>query len=178
MIKSITKGLVPRPLLMALAVFLNLVPPMTVPSVAAEAVGPSSRPDQNLTGTVFTPVPKDPYSTARVEEIQILGFAGENAIWGAMGQDHRGHIWFGVSVEGGDRSAHLFEYDPNSREVFDRGDVVSRLREVGVYRPGEGQVKIHSKIIQAADGYLYFSSTDEEGEEPDGSRPAKWGAHL
>lgn len=48
MIKSITKGLVPRPLLMALAVFLNLVPPMTVPSVAAEAVGPSSKPETIL----------------------------------------------------------------------------------------------------------------------------------
>lgn len=35
---------------------------------------------------MFTPVPKDPYSTPRVEEIQILGFADENAIWGLRGK--------------------------------------------------------------------------------------------
>jgi hypothetical protein len=163
MIKSKTNGLVPRPLLMALAVFLNLVSPTTGLGAATEAVAPSSKPYQNVTGTVFTPVPTDPYSTPRVEIIPIPGFAGEDAICEATGRDHRGHIWFGVSAEGGDRSAHLFEYDPNSGELFDRGDVVSRLKEVGVYRPGEGQVKIHSKFIQGADGYLYFSSTDEEG---------------
>ena len=178
MIKSTTRGIVPRPLLMGLAVFLSLVPPMTGPGVAAEPVAPSSKPYQDLTGTVFTPVPQDPYATPRVEEIPIPEFAGANAIWGATGRDHRGHIWFGVSAQGGDRSARLFEYDPNNGEVFDRGDVVGRLREAGVYKPGEGQVKIHSKIIQAADGYLYFSSTDEEGEKPDGSRPPKWGSHL
>jgi hypothetical protein len=92
MIKSTAKGLVLRPLLMGLAVFLNMVPLMTGPGVAAETAAPSSMPYQDLTGTVFTRVPKYPYATPRVEEIPIPGFAGANAIWGATGRDHRGHI--------------------------------------------------------------------------------------
>jgi hypothetical protein len=39
-------------------------------------------------------------------------------------------------------------------------------------------VKIHSRVISADDGYLYFTSTDEDGEKPDGSAPPVWGSHL
>jgi hypothetical protein len=62
--------------------------------------------------------------------------------------------------------------------LIDRGDVVSRLKELGLYRPGEGQMKIHSRIVQAEDGYLYFASMDEQGEHDDGTRLPTWGSHL
>ena len=79
---------------------------------------------------------------------------------------------------GGERSAHLFEYDPGEPRMRDRGDVLSNLRRIDRARPGESQVKIHSRIIFADDGYLYFTSTDEEGEQKDGSAPPRWGSHL
>jgi hypothetical protein len=39
-------------------------------------------------------------------------------------------------------------------------------------------MKIHSRIVQAEDGHLYFSSFDEQGEDSSGSRLPKWGGHL
>src|SRR6266567_2803088 len=44
-------------------------------------------------------------------------------------------------------------------------------------RDSEGQVKIHSKIVPGADGWLYFASMDEEGETIEGAVP-RWGGHL
>jgi hypothetical protein len=39
-------------------------------------------------------------------------------------------------------------------------------------------MKIHSRIVRADDGYLYFASMDEQGERSDGSRLPTWGSHL
>jgi len=56
--------------------------------------------------------------------------------------------------------------------------VVGELKYAGLYRNGEGQIKIHTKIVQAEDGYLYFASFDEEGESPGDGVVSKWGGHL
>ncbi|KKL99916.1 hypothetical protein LCGC14_1809660, partial [marine sediment metagenome] len=102
----------------------------------------------------------------RVVEISVPDTPGGNAIFGAIGRDSGGHVWFAVSAKHvEDPSAHLFEYDPASGKLIDRGDVVSAMKQCGVYRPGDRQMKIHSRIVQAADGHMYFSSMDEEGED-------------
>ena len=112
-----------------------------------------------------------------VTQIPLPDFPGANVIWGATGRDNRGRIWMGVSVEGGEGSARLFEYDPTAGSVTDRGSVVAVLKRLKLLRPGETQVKIHSKIWQVGD-HLYFSSTDEEGEQAEGGIPPRWGSHL
>lgn len=104
-------------------------------------------------------------------------FPGANAIWGATGQDARGHIWFGIS-SGPPYTAHLYEYVPETGVAADRGNVVDELKRAGVWREGEAQEKIHSKIVQAADGLLYFASMNESDEDPNGSRLPTWGGHL
>ena len=130
-------------------------------------------------GSVFLPPPGDPHLVPQGSEIRVPDFAGRYAIWGATGRDDRGHIWFGVSAEGVEiPSAHLFEYLPETGQTIDQGSVVTELKRCGVYRRGEGQMKIHSKIIQADDGYLYFASMDEQGEKDDGSRLPTWGSHF
>ena len=97
-------------------------------------------------------------------------FEGAHAIWGATGQDSRGHIWFGVTTGGlTPNSAHLIEYVPETGRFTDRGDVVGELRRAGRLRAGEAQAKIHSKIVQGPDNFVYFASMDEEGENADGS---------
>ena len=114
-----------------------------------------------------------------VVELTLPPFPGAHAIWGATGQDEAGHIWFGVTAANTPLpSAHLFEYDPRSALITDRGNVVDQLKRAGVARDGEHQAKIHSRIIQGPQGYLYFSSMDEEGEHEDGSRLPTWGGHL
>src|SRR5229473_700087 len=78
----------------------------------------------------------------------------------------------------GSGSAHLFELNPDTSTFSDRGNVVAELERLGLRRPGETQMKIHSRIVQAQDGYQYFSSMDESGENEDGSKLPTWGGHL
>ena len=115
----------------------------------------------------------------KIRNIPIPTFPGSYAIWGATGSDSRGHIWVGVSAKGVKvPSAHLFEFVPEADQLIDRGNVVTELKRAGLWREGEGQQKIHSKIVQASDGHLYFASMDEEGENEDGSKLPTWGSHL
>ena len=147
-------------------------------SLPVRALAQRVRGFAETTGSVFTAAPKDPLALPRVAEIPIPPFPDINAIWGSSGRDDRGHLWFGVSAVHDHYSAHLMEYDPGAGTLTDRGSVLAALGAVRPLLPGEGQIKIHSKFIQADDGYLYFSSTDEEGEGEDGSAPPKWGSHL
>ena len=100
--------------------------------------------------------PNDELSPLRVVEIPLPPSFPAEAIWGATGRDTSGHIWVGVSTRGYGPSAHLLEYAPDTGKFRDRGDVVSELKHAGVWRVGEEQTKIHTKIFQAEDGYLYF----------------------
>lgn len=126
-------------------------------------------------GTRYHPV--QPQNNPALTEVTAHWFEGASSIWGATGRDDDGHIWLGVS---GNKvnPAHLVEFDPDLNRFIDHGDPVSALRKAGIYREGEEQNKIHSKIIQMDDGWLYFSSMDETGEQEDGSRLPKWGSHF
>ena len=115
----------------------------------------------------------------KVSVVPLPEFGGSHAIWGATGQDSRGHIWFGVTAGGpGTKSAHLFEYTPSSDAFVDRGNVVAQLAAAGLVREGEQQAKIHSKVVQGPNNFLYFASMDEDGEHEDGSQLPTWGGHL
>ncbi len=126
-------------------------------------------------GATSAPAPAGP----AVVRIAVPDFPGADAIWGATGRDARGHIWFAVSSHAAQApSARLFEYVPASGKPIDRGDALSALKRCGAYRPGEGQAKIHSRIVQAGDGHLYFASFDEAGEDQRRQILPKWGSHL
>jgi hypothetical protein len=129
-------------------------------------------------GTRYTPAAGDFTGRPKIVEIPIPLFAGAEAIWGGTGRDSSGHIWMGVCARGDGGAAHLFEYVPETGKLVDHGDVVSELKQAGVYRAGEGQIKIHTKIIEADDGYLYFASFDEEGESASRGLTPKWGGHF
>ncbi len=133
---------------------------------------------EELTGSVFTPPRGDPLRAPKVRVLKVPDFPGAMAIWGSTGRDSRGHIWFGISAccDGG--SARLYEFVPESDIWLDHGAVTDQLKAAGAYHPGEGQIKIHSRIVLAGDGQLYFVSTDEEGEKADGSVLPHWGSHL
>lgn len=127
-------------------------------------------------GTAQQPAPAESPS---VRVIALPDFWGASVIWGATGSDRRGHIWLGItSNDEKTGSAHLFEFDPATDVVVDRGNVVAELERLRLRRPGERQMKIHSRIVEMPDGHLYFSSMDESGENPDGSTLPTWGGHL
>lgn len=117
-------------------------------------------------------------SPAKAERVDIPPIPGGWAVWGATGTDDRGHVWFGVTAHEVDvPSAHLFEYEPETGKLTDRGDVVGKLKEAGLLRSGEQQMKIHTRICQVGD-WLYFASMDEKGEDERKGVLPTWGGHL
>jgi hypothetical protein len=135
---------------------------------------------EDLLGCLYTPAESAPLESVKLRSIALPDFPGSTAIWGATGRDHRGHIWVGVSAHANTNfpSARLMEYDPERDQLHVRGDVLNELRRDGRARVGEGQMKIHSRIVQGEDGHLYFASMDEQGEQTDGGRLPTWGSHL
>lgn len=114
-----------------------------------------------------------------VRVIHLPDFWGEYAIWGSTGADSQGRIYLGItSNDQGSGSAHLFRYDPQSDAITDCGNVVEELTRLGLRAAGDKQMKIHSRIVQMPDGYVYFASMDETGEQDDGSKLPTWGGHL
>ncbi|MBM3966536.1 MAG: hypothetical protein FJ308_15950 [Planctomycetes bacterium] len=109
-------------------------------------------------------------------------FVGAHAIWGATGRDDAGNMYFGVAAYGvDDPSARLWRYQPKEDQFDDMGAVNLKLREMGIARIDpfpETQMKIHSKIFEAADGRIYFSSQDEHNEADDGSQNALFGGRF
>jgi hypothetical protein len=130
------------------------------------------------TGSVLTPPPRNKLALPHVTRIPIPAFPDMHAIWGSSGRDDSGQLWFGVSAVSDHCSGHLMQFDPATSRTVDRGDVLTALRTVRKLRPGEGQIKIHTRITEADDGCLYFSSTDEQGEADDGRSSGIWGGHL
>src|SRR5438309_1963636 len=146
----------------------------------ADPMQPSLQPRsyEERTGSVFLPLPKSPLQAPSVRELRLPPFADATSIWGATGRDLQGRIWIGVSARSAGMSAHLLQYDPETDAWHDRGAVIEQLQAAGLYHQGEGQIKIHSKIIVADDGWLYFASTDEDGERENGTALPHWGGHL
>ncbi|MFT7005545.1 MAG: hypothetical protein ACJAXJ_000043 [Colwellia sp.] len=144
------------------------------------------RPFDLKVGTKFSPLPENPFQAPTLEEIPIVlpqSVDNADAIWGATGRDDEGNIYFGVSTHGiakrlgnDSRTAYLYQYNPQSKKTTLQSDVLTELKRANIYQEGIGQNKLHSKIYQANDGYLYFSSFDEAGEE-EGINPT-WGGHL
>ena len=133
---------------------------------------------EGRSGSRFLPLPENPFQAPRVRELSVPPFADATSVWGATGRDSRGNIWVGVSASTSGMSAHLLRYDPEADTWRDGGAVVEKLKAAGRYRKGEGQIKIHSKIVPADDGQLYFASADEEGESDVTMVPPRWGGHL
>jgi hypothetical protein len=129
-------------------------------------------------GSVFVPAPDSAFAPPAVRELELPAVAGGASVWGATGRDHRGRIYVGVSVHDASTSPHLFEFDPNSGTWRDRGNPRDELRRLGLLRDDESQVKLHSRIVQAGDGHLYFASFDEDGEDQRAHTQPRWGGHL
>ena len=145
------------------------------------AADPARRPStyEQRIGSFFGAAPAGlPTMAPATRVLPLPAFADANAIWGSTGRDLQGKIWIGVSAENARMSAHLIQYDPEADQMRDRGSVIDQLKALGYHRPGEGQVKIHSRIVAAEDGWLYFASTDEEGEDSSANAPPRWGGHV
>jgi hypothetical protein len=130
-------------------------------------------------GTQFTAVTKKHFKAPNIQKVSFPNTKDGAAIWGATGRDSEGHIYFGVSTYSDeDRTAYLYQYDPITSLFMQQGDVLSQLKKLSIYKPGMGQSKLHSKFYQADDGYLYFSSFDEQGESSSKGILPTYGGHM
>src|SRR5690606_14219527 len=135
------------------------------------------RPEDLRSGTRFLPLLANAFTSPSITSIPISVPNNADAIWGALGSDDMGKVYFGVSTHGGDEhTSYLYQLDPDDNSISLQGDTLSQLHKSGLYREAMGQNKLHSKIYQADDGYLYFCSFDEEGES-EGINPIG-GGHL
>jgi len=119
----------------------------------------------------------------KLRSLDIPLVHGMNSIWGATGRDHIGRMYFGISAWDGleDPSGSLWRFDPSSDAFECLGSVNEKLDELGIRVKSpfpETQIKIHSKIFQADDGRIYFSTQDEHQEKEDGSSGALFGGRL
>ena len=125
----------------ACVVTVLLLAQVTLRSEASRTVLPSY---EDLTGSLFGVSPRYPFGTPGVREIALPSLPDGVCIWGATGRDRDGHIWVGVSADTPGGSATLLQFDPDTGAWHDRGTVVDQLKSAGLYRQGEGQVKIHA----------------------------------
>ena len=143
--------------------------------------GPSTLPDTRPTSrrAPRAPLPSRPPGPV-VTKLDIpADFPRPYAIWGAFGTDAAGNVWFGVSAHDVRHpSAHLFELDGRTGKIADRGHVLDQLGRAEARGDGEWQMKIHTRIIQGEDGWLYFASMDENGEDQAREKQPTWGSHL
>jgi hypothetical protein len=120
--------------------------------------------DQRL-GNHFNEVSLKHFKPPNVTQLEIPIISEDSVLWGAKGRDDFGHVYFGVSTYSKNAdTAFLYQYSPHNNSLIKQSDIISQLKKAGLYTDGISQNKLHSKFYQADDGYLYFTSFDEQGE--------------
>ena len=141
---------------------------MPHPSLSSELVKPVKR--------HYEPVSERHFKKPQVEPVMLPGIGRTDVSWGSVGNDPAGNIYVGLAESYGDpRSAYLVKVNAAGQPAV-MGDVVSELKRERVGPVSQSQGKIHSQIVAANDGYLYFSSFDEAGETD--VRLPDYGGHL
>ncbi len=111
-------------------------------------------------------------------KIALPDITGAQAIWGATGRDAAGSIWLGTSMEEKVTSGHVLQFDPVTQTVRARGNVVEEIAKFDPGKVSMSQQKLHSKFVMGADGFLYFASSDENGENESLRIPPTMGGML
>ena len=127
-------------------------------------------------GPFFTASPRH-FKAPQVQEVLLPKVGSSDVSWGAVGRDRSGNIYVGLSESYGEsRSASMLRWQPDSQNVESLGNIMQALKQHQLAQPLASQGKIHSQFVTAADGLVYFTSFDEEGESD--TRLPTWGGHL
>lgn len=124
----------------------------------------------------YEPVAERHFKKPLVEPVSLANIGRTDVSWGAVGNDTAGDIYVGLAESYGDpRSAYLVKINAMGQSAV-LGDVLTELKREGIGSATQSQGKIHSQIVPARDGYIYFSSFDEAGETE--VRLPDYGGHL
>jgi hypothetical protein len=141
------------PALVALAAFAPAAWGVPEPTPSAELLFFTD--DMSATGTPLLP-----------------GFSN-HSIWSGLGLASNGRIYFAVSNHqqpGG--NAAVYRYDPYADQMVTLGDIEAISSATGNWMTDESQYKVHTFLLEHADGKLYFASDDHD------PTPFLRGAHL
>lgn len=92
--------------------------------------------------------------------IEYPGFPDAHSTWNDIGFSHR-YNRVVVGVTNHSDKVKLFDYNVASGKMTNYGDI----SQLGNLRDFQWQGKIHSKIIEGKDGYMYFSTDGGESRE-------------
>jgi len=152
-----------------LAIFTTLSACSDKPNGANKLVKPINHSTKPLSDKHFRP----PRFTQVGNDISLPGLA----IWGATGRDNNNRIFVGLSSAAyDDATAHLLMYDPVTNTSKLQSDAITQLQRANLYKENMRQSTLHSKIMSAPDGLLYFTSFDYSGQTE--RRNPTWGGHM
>lgn len=90
-----------------------------------------------------------------------------NSCWSGIGVSSKGNIYIGASdhyqtstVGGNYGNVAIYKYNPNQEQMSLLGDLKSTSTAVNNWMEYESQHKIHTFIMENADGKMYFASDD------------------
>lgn len=102
----------------------------------------------------------------------LSGFR-HHSVWDGIGATADGQIYVAVSnhLQPGGNAA-LYHYDPEADQMSLLGDVKSISTAAGNWMPDESQHKVHTYLLQHADGKIYLATDDYDPS------PFLRGAHV
>jgi hypothetical protein len=127
-------------------------------------------------GTAFDAPDSPPIIGVVATEVELPAEGGDS-IWGALGITAGTEVWVAISGSGS-RGAQLVSLTADDNVVHSRGSVVDQPSPGQSTAANLSQKKIHSRIRQADDGFVYFTSMDETGESWPDNRLPLYGGRL
>ena len=127
-------------------------------------------------GTAFDAADSPPIIGVTANEIELPAEGGDS-IWGALGVTAENEVWVGISGSGS-KGGQLLTLTAVDNMARSRGSVVDQRSAGQSPEANQSQTKIHSRIREADDGFVYFTSMDETGESWRDNRLPKYGGRL
>lgn len=102
---------------------------------------------------------------------------GGNSIWGALGVTAESGVWVGISGSSS-KGGQLLSLKAVDTAAHSHGSVVDQRDSDESTEALQYQGKIHSRIREADDGFVYFTSMNETNESWRDNRLPQYGGRL
>jgi hypothetical protein len=113
-----------------------------------------------LTGSVITTAQEKVLTNNNIVFIDYPGFEDQHSTWGDIGYNSfHNRVYVGVTNH--HDNIAIYEYDVDQDKMSNRGF----LAEMANLREFQWQGKIHSKIVEGAEGVMFFSTDGGESRE-------------
>jgi hypothetical protein len=150
--------------------------PQGAPSRGIDPPYISQRSYEARIGTAFDAADSPPIIGVTANEIELPAEGGDS-IWGALGVTTTTDVWVGISGSGS-KGGQLLSLTAVDNVARSRGSAVDQRSPGQSQEANQHQNKIHSRIREADDGFVYFTSMNETGESWRDNRLPQYGGRL